>query len=333
MRREELAGRELATIYLGGGTPSQLSGENLERLFACISRQCEGSMAQEMEVTIECNPDDVTPLFVEALGRLPVNRVSMGAQTFSDQRLQFLHRRHRAADVGKAVSLLKEVGIGNISVDLMFGFPEETMEDWERDMEAALALDVAHLSAYSLMYEEGTALTKMAERGEVKPLDEELCLRMYERLMERLAAAGYRHYEISNWAKPGKESRHNSSYWRSTPYIGIGAAAHSYDILTRSWNVASVNRYMEAIEQGNRPAEWEEIDERTCYNDLITTALRTCEGISLSVVPTEQRTYLLRMAEPAVRGGLLKMEDGRVHLTRKGLFVSDSVFSDLMMIE
>ncbi len=327
----------ISTIYLGGGTPSLLSEANLHRLFDAIGNTF--SLADLEETTIECNPDDITEDYASMLSRLPVNRVSMGAQTFSDDRLHFLHRRHTAEEVGRAVERLRNVGIENISIDLMFGFPGETLDDWQQDINAALSLDVEHISAYCLMYEEGTPLYRMANT--LKPIDDETERLMYDTLIDRLSRADYEHYEISNFASLRKShdakrsslrSLHNSNYWNSTPYIGLGAAAHSFDIVSRQWNISNIHTYIESIEQGIVPCEREIIDADTRYNDLITTALRTREGIILSSLKEKYRHYLLDNAKSAIERGLLTIDDDRIHLTRQGLFVSDDVMSDLVWV-
>ena len=319
--------RSIDTIYLGGGTPSQLTVEQLRLLFIYINK-VYGSSAQE--ITIECNPDDVTDQYAEALAQLGINRVSMGAQTFNDERLRFLHRRHTATQVPKAVQRLRNAGIGNISIDLMYGFPGETLADWQRDIDAALALDVEHLSAYCLMIEEGTPLYNLINNGD--PLNEELERQMYELLIDQMTRGSYEHYEISNFAKPGFRSRHNSSYWHDVPYIGIGAAAHSYNLKSRSWNVANIQQYITAIEKGERPAEQEEIDDDTHYNDRITTALRTIDGLDLTTLSDKHRDYCMQEARRFLSDGLLRQDDQHLILTRKGLFVSDMVMSSLMLV-
>ena len=351
----------LSTIYLGGGTPSQLSFESLQKIFQTIdnvyhiglewdteNNTC--STATPIEITMECNPDDITEEFAQNLRSLPINRISMGAQTFSDERLRFLHRRHTADEVETAVKRLRNVNIKNISVDLMFGFPNETLEEWKEDIERLLALDIEHISAYSLMYEEGTPLYRLLQAGKVKDMDDELYRQMYDTLIDRLAEAGYEQYEISNFAKLDVQSpkfniqtskskiqslyrsQHNSSYWQNIPYIGIGAAAHSYGNGKRSWNVADIKAYITAIQKNKLPSEEEIIDADTHYNDIIMTALRTCEGIDLSILPAEYRTYLIRLAKPFQQQGLLKEDNGKLHLTRNGIYISDSIMSDLMKV-
>ena len=348
-------GKELETIYLGGGTPSQLTIPQLQQLFLYINKVylhssllTPHSSLPKREVTIEMNPDDVTAPYAKALSQLGINRVSMGAQTFDNERLHFLHRRHTSEQVAEAVSQLRAVGIQNISIDLMYGFPNETIEDWQRDIDAALALNVEHISAYCLMIEEGTPLWKWKKVNGEWAMDEELERQMYELLIDKLTAAGYEHYEISNFAKPGYRSRHNSSYWHDIPYIGLGAAAHSYmpvdsdDSLpaastagstSRSWNVADIRQYIETIEQGERPCEEEIIDEDTHYNDRITTALRTSDGLDLTTLSDNHRRYCLREAQRYINDGQLKLADNRLSLTRKGLFVSDYVMSSLIMVD
>lgn len=332
MRKAEAGSNTVETIYLGGGTPSQLSAEQLRQLFLYINKVYGTQLVQE--VTIECNPDDITQPFVAALSQLPVNRVSMGVQTFSNERLRFLHRRHTAEQVPAAIGLLREGGIHNISIDLMYGFPDETLADWLGDIRQALSLDVQHVSAYALMYEEGTPLYRMLEQRQVVEADEELSLQMYEALIDMLCTAGYEHYEISNFARKGFRSRHNSSYWNRTPYIGLGAAAHSYDGSTRSWNIDDLEQYIEGIESGQRRAEHEELSAATRYNDLVLTALRTCDGLPLDALSPQERVYCIEQAQRFLTDGQLRLTaNGHLKLTRRGLFVSNMVMSQLMNVD
>lgn len=317
------------TIYLGGGTPSQLSLPNFHRLFNAIRYIWGGCQG---EITVECNPDDITPELARTLASLGVNRISMGAQTFSDKRLRFLHRRHTSDQVEQAVGILRESGFGNISIDLMFGFPDEALAEWQSDIRKAIALGVEHISAYSLMYEEGTPLYRMLKDGKIRETDEELSLQMYNTLIGMLTDAGYEHYEISNFARPEFRSRHNSSYWHRVPYIGIGAAAHSYDLDSRQWNVSDIQQYIAAIERGVIPCERESLDEDTQFNDLITTALRTREGILLDRMPTAYREYLMTNARKFIDRQLLSISSGHLHLTRNGLYISDLIMSELMKV-
>ena len=323
--RANYLNENVRTIYIGGGTPSQLSSKQLRQLFDTIGTA--------EEVTLECNPDDVTEEYVAILSQLPVNRVSMGVQTFSNERLRFLHRRHTAEQIPQAIGRLRAAGIQNISIDLMYGFPDETLADWHRDIEQALALKVEHLSAYALMYEEGTPLYRLLEQGQVKEADEELSLQMYSDLIDRLTAAGYEHYEISNFARPGFRSRHNSSYWHDVPYIGLGAAAHSYDGQRRYWNVSDLQEYIRRVENGISPVEDSEaITGWTRYTDRLTVALRTCEGLDLATLSPDQRAYCTAAARRFLDDGLLRADSSHLILTRRGLFVSDMVISELMFV-
>lgn len=329
------------TVYLGGGTPSQLSASQLHQLFDCIE-EMYGPGWQEhdgtfIEVTMECNPDDVDESFASLVSKLPVNRVSLGVQTFDNARLSFLRRRHTAAQAMEAVQRLRDAGIANISIDLMFGFPHQTLDEWRHDIETALTLNVEHLSAYSLMYEEDTPLYQMLTKGEVAETDEELYIKMYDMMVGILRENGYHHYEISNFAREGMHSRHNSLYWSDMPYMGLGASAHSYDGKERRWNVANVEQYIAAISKGKIPSDGEVIDMQTRYNDMITTRLRTCEGIDLkwmkSVFGDDMYDYLLRNATPMVESGLLRLDKNHLHLTLEGIHVSDMVMGELVIIE
>lgn len=325
----------ISTIYLGGGTPSQLTIPQLRQLFDSIYKY--NKVDTDAEITIECNPDDVTEAFVEGLRALPINRISMGAQTFDDTRLRFLRRRHTASQVAMAVEKLRKAGYANISIDLMYGLPEETVKDWETDITQALSLDVEHLSAYCLMIEEDTPLHQKLLDGEITETDEEQERQMYDILIDRLEAAGYEHYELSNFARKGFRSRHNSAYWNDTPYIGIGAAAHSYDIRTRSWNISDLHQYINGIEHGERLFEEEMLDDNTRYNDAITVALRTSDGLDLTTLSEKHRSYCLQNARRFIDDGLLESitpagadNPHAIRLTRRGLFVSDMIMSELI---
>lgn len=349
MRREELDRLSdngecfVDTIYIGGGTPSTLAIADLERIFDAIysiypcnapnkSDNTCATTTPISEITIEMNPDDVTPELITSMRSVGVNRISLGVQTFSDERLRFIRRRHNAAQAMQAVKTVRQCGIENVSIDLMFGFPNETLDDWRYDLKTALTLSPDHISAYSLMYEEGTPLHRMLTNGKITPIDDETSLAMYTILMDTLSANGYEHYEISNFCLPGKRAVHNSSYWNDTPYLGFGAAAHSYNLLTRSWNVADIKEYVRCIESGSLPSEGEPIDPDTHYDDIITTAMRTHEGVDLQRLQPEYRDYALRCAKNDIANGLLEIVDSHLRLTRQGLFVSDMVMSNLMRV-
>lgn len=319
----------IRTIYIGGGTPSQLSRYSLEKLFYAIDTYLECSPE---EVTMEVNPDDVTNDLAETISALHINRVSMGAQTFDDNRLKFLNRRHKSFQVERAIDILHEHGVGNISIDLMFGFPGQTCDSWKEDVRRTISLDIQHISAYSLMYEEGTRLYRMLKENVINEIDEEVSLNMYNELINILCDAGYEHYEISNFAKKGYRALHNSSYWHDIPYLGIGAAAHSYNIKSRQWNVSDINKYIESISHDTVPFTFESIDADTHYNDIVTTELRTSEGIDLSRLDDKYVQYIVKQAARHVADKTVDINDGHLKLTREGLYISDMIMSDLMKV-
>lgn len=323
------------TIYIGGGTPSQLREEELHILFDTIYNKVY-DISANAEVTMECNPDDITAAMAGTISQLPINRISMGVQTFDNSRLKFIRRRHTSEQISSAIDMLHHAGISNISIDLMFGFPDETISEWSEDISRALALNVQHISAYSLTYEEETPLRNMLEKGIVHETDDELSRTMYYNLSKLLISAGYEHYEISNFALPGFRSRHNGNYWKGIPYIGIGAAAHSFDTVSRQWNIADIRKYIESINKGVIPMEREELDTDTRYNDTVMTALRTCEGIDLCRIEEtfgkQYFSYLLTNAERHISSGNLCLSQSNLSLTRNGLFISDGIMSDLMKV-
>lgn len=334
LRAPYLSGEPIETIYFGGGTPSQLSASDFQQLFEAIAQHF--TLIPNMEVTLEANPDDLSPAYIQSLRTLPFNRLSMGIQSFHDDDLRLLNRRHTAAQAIAAVDRCQQAGLTNLSIDLIYGLPGQTTAAWEENLTQALALQVPHISAYHLTYEEGTALYRLWEAGKVCPIDEELSLDFFNRLIDRLTAAGYQHYEISNFALPNRYSRHNSSYWTGKPYLGLGPSAHSYNGIEREWNVASLPIYIKGIAEGHPNQEREELDLPTRYNDFIITRLRTQWGIRLDELATtfgkKWLTYCLRQAQPAIRRGLLTQNEGYLRLSRQGLFLSDGIMSDLLWV-
>ena len=242
LRKGYIGNEALETIYFGGGTPSQLDEKDFGKIFEAIYRHFD--VAEQAEITLEANPDDMKREYVSLLRNYPFNRVSMGVQSFHPEDLRFLNRRHDREQAIKAVELCKEYGITNISIDLIYGLPNQTQQAWEENLRQAIRLDVPHLSAYHLIYEEGTALYKLLEAGKVTPINEELSVSFFSTLIDRLAEAGYLHYEISNFARPGFFSKHNSSYWTGKKYLGLGPSAHSYNGIDREWNPSSLPIYI-----------------------------------------------------------------------------------------
>ena len=333
LRREELHGETVRTLYLGGGTPSQLPLPLLSRLIAGLGECFDLSGVEEF--TVEANPDDVTAAWCEALPPLGVNRVSMGVQTFEDDILRLIGRRHTASQVEEAVARLRDTGIDNISIDLIYGLPRQTIASWTDSVERALALTPQHISAYGLTYEEGTRLWWQRERGEVTEVPEEQCREMYRILVQSLQRAGYEHYEISNFALPGYHSRHNSSYWNDTPYLGLGAGAHSYDGEVRRSNPANLQEYIDKVTAGKPAFEQEELTRWERYDERVMLGLRTSQGVDADKLRkdfgNEAWRHFVKMAQGHITAGNLSVSDnGRYVLTRDGIMLSDSIIRDLM---
>jgi len=334
MRRNYLHDAPIGTLYFGGGTPSQLSESDFHSIFNQIEK-VYGLEACE-EITLEANPDDLTDDYVEMLTTLPFNRISMGIQTFHEPTLQLIGRRHTAQEAIEAVHQCQQQGFTNISIDLIYGLPGETLEQWKEDLLMAFSLKVQHISAYHLTYEQGTRLWQMLQRKEICEVDEDTSVELFRILCKEMQKTGYEHYEISNFALPGYRSRHNSAYWHEVPYLGCGPGAHSFDGDSREWNVSSLPKYIEALEQGQRNYEQETLDKDTRYNEFIMTRLRTCEGFSLNDL--QQRfgqayhDYCLHLATPYMRQGLLLQKENTLRLSREGIFVSDDIISDLMKV-
>ena len=336
LRLPELQGAPIETIYLGGGTPSTLTIEELSSILTSIQNvQFSILNSQFTEATLEANPDDLTEEYVQGLRTLPFNRVSIGIQSFHDRTLRLVGRRHTAQEAIEAVHRCQRMGLTNISIDLMYGLPGETLDDWAYSLDQAIALGVPHISAYHLTYEEGTRLWRMKEQGIVSPIDEEQSIRAFELLREKLLAAGYEHYEISNFALPGYHSRHNSSYWQGIPYIGIGPGAHSYDGTDRRWNLSSLTDYIATPEGEDVPHEVEHLTTEERYDERIITELRTARGIDLTSLLADfgdrYHTHCLRCATPYInRGQLVRTDDNHLRLTPESIFISDAVMRDLL---
>ena len=334
-RLAELRNEPIETIYFGGGTPSTLGIEELRRILDFIVSLEHIENPETLEITLEANPDDLTEEYVKELRTLPINRVSMGIQSFHDRTLHLVGRRHTAQEAIDAVRRLQDAGISNISIDLIYGLPGESLNDWNYSLNQAIALGVKHISAYHLTYEEGTRLWRMKEQGLVMPINEEHSIRSFELLREKLLSAGYEHYEISNFALPGYHSRHNSSYWQDTPYIGVGPGAHSYDGSRRRWNLSSLTDYVATPSGEDVPHEVEHlsIDER--YDERIITELRTARGINLSKLladfGVQYHTHCMHAATPYLnRRQLMHTEDNFLKLTPESIFISDAVMRDLL---
>lgn len=336
LRREELRGDAVNTLYLGGGTPSQLPVPLLARLVEGLREAMDLSGVEEF--TIEANPDGVTPDWCVALPPLGVNRVSMGVQSFEDSILRFIGRRHTARQAVEAVDNLRHAGIANISIDLIFGLPGQTVASWTDSVNQAIALAPQHISAYGLTYEEGTRLWRQRERGEVVEVPEEQCLEMYRILVDTLQSAGYEHYEISNFALPGYHSRHNSSYWNDTPYLGLGAAAHSYDGSFRRYNPAALQEYIDKVMAGEPAFEQEELSPWERYDERVMLGLRTASGVDAARLRHDfgeaAWQHFTNEARPHIAASHLRVTmDNRYVLTRDGIMLSDAIIRDLLWEE
>lgn len=339
----------IGTVYFGGGTPSLLSIDALSEIFGALYNTY--AVSSQSEITLEANPDDLTPAYIARLRHVPINRLSIGIQTLNDDLLHFLHRRHSACQAVEAVRNCQKEGFNNLSVDLIFGIPGQTLQSFKRDLETIIGLHVPHISAYSLTFEKGTPLWQMRERKRVGETDEELSLSMYNLLIDTLTAHGYEHYEISNFALPGFRAQHNSNYWRGVPYLGCGPSAHSYDGHSRQWNKEDLLTYINMVQKCSKGEDFcscdglekETLNMTDKYNERIITSLRTCEGIDIGNLKkdfgNELADYCLRTAVPYLQKGLLACDcdaptdaPSRLRLTRKGLFLSDSIISDLFFV-
>lgn len=333
-RKNYLKGEPIETIYLGGGTPSQLAKEDFEAIFSHIYKVYK--VTPNAEITLEANPDDLTSEYISMLRTFPFNRISMGIQTFQETTLKQLQRRHTADQAIRAFQGCRTAGFQNISIDLMYGLPGETLTSWKKNLKQALSLHPEHISAYHLIYEEGTPLWKLREQHKVEEADEDLSVSLFGTLIDELTTAGYEHYEISNFCRPGKYSRHNTSYWKGIPYLGCGPSAHSFNGTTREWNVSSIDLYIKGIEGDRRNFETENLDQTTRYNEFIITTIRTVWGTPIEKLKQEFGNelweYCRKMSAPYLENGKLEMHEGALRLTREGIFISDSIMSDLLWV-
>ena len=336
IRKNEISLDDVRTIYIGGGTPSVLTADQLGQLLAGIKKMVDFNRV--LEVTIEVNPDDVTEEYMYNVKQCGVNRVSIGIQSFVDSELKAVNRRHNAQGAVEAVARIKRAGIDNISIDLIYGLPEQTIDTWRHSIDCAIGLGVNHISAYCLSYEEGTALTKLRDMGKIREADDDMCVMMYDELCGRLCSAGYDHYEISNFALPEMYSKHKSSDWNGTAYLGPGAPAHSYDGMVRRYNPQNIKQYLDDIERGVPAFEEEQELWWQRYNETVMVRLRTRWGISLSEITREYGNVMAkRFAEISQQFVSLSMMERDVddvyRLTRGGVMMSDAIIRELMYVE
>jgi oxygen-independent coproporphyrinogen III oxidase len=315
----------LDTIYFGGGTPSLLAPEALARILGRITS--DRALAPGAEVTLEANPDDVTPGRAAAWRSLGITRVSLGAQSFDPRVLEWMHRTHRAGQAAEAVTILRAAGIEDLTLDLIFALPDDLERDWEADLDQALALEPGHLSLYGLTVEDHTPLGRWVARGAVRPVNEERYAREFLAADRRLAAAGFEHYEVSNYARPGRRARHNSAYWRRLPFIGLGPSAHSGLAGERRWNIREWTAWEQAIERGEDAVEGsEQLEEEAVRLEQVYLGLRTMEGIPPDWLPTAE------LAAWREAGWIGDAGPARVALTAEGWLRLDSLVGHLQRV-
>lgn len=313
----------LHTVYMGGGTPTILSIPQLKQIADTINNYYD--LTQLCEATIEANPEDLTPQYLQGLRSLQFfNRLSIGVQSFSDADLMILNRRHSSQQSIQAVVDAAQAGFDNISIDLIYGLPGQSLDQWRSNLSQAARLPISHLSAYALTVEEGTMLHRQVGQGRVALADDEMVLSHYDALQQWCSQEGFAQYEVSNYSRQGRRSMHNSRYWDRTPYLGVGAAAHSFNGTQRRWNIADVKRYVATFEH-----ESETLSPTDAYNEYLMTALRTVEGIDKQLVDIRFRDVLERKISRFVQAGLIDDTPTHYQPTPAGLLQADGIASDL----
>lgn len=335
LQKDFLQGEEINTIYLGGGTPSLLSGAELELLMQTLSRL--HTLDPAAEITLEANPDDLTSHNLKVLKNAGINRLSIGIQSFQDDLLKFLNRVHSADTALSTYWAAREAGFDNISMDLIYAIPGQDDLKWEGDIRQALALNPEHISCYALTIEEKTVFGRWSATGKLKPTADDLAAQQLELLMSRLEQAGYEHYEVSNFSKPGFHSRHNSSYWKQELYLGIGPGAHSYNRTSRHFSVRNNHLYIKAIQAGTVPAEVEILTPENMINEYILTTLRTQWGTNLVNLKAAYGYDLFKQnseyIQELIYKGMATLNQDTLTLTRKGILLADKIASDLLVLE
>jgi oxygen-independent coproporphyrinogen-3 oxidase len=332
-RKDYLKNETVTTIYFGGGTPSVFSVEEIGRILTNINNNF--TISNDCEITIELNPDDVTPLYLRSLRLLNINRISLGIQSWHDPDLKMLNRRHDSAQAALALRNSLSAGFNNVTIDLIYGIPGMTVKDWESNLDFSFSFDIKHLSAYHLTIEQGTVFGKMLQKGDISEIDENDSAAQFNTLIEKAENAGFVQYEISNFGKPGFFSKHNSNYWKQVNYLGLGPSAHSFNGYSRQWNVRDLKGYIHAISKGKSCFESEDLDTKTRVNEYIMTSLRTMWGIDLEYVEKtfekEGYDYVVNLSGKYRNYGLMKLEKNSLVLTNQGKLISDNIISEFMM--
>ena len=322
------------TIYFGGGTPSVLTPQQLRVLLGEVYNQFE--VIDKPEITLEANPDDLSPAYILAIQKLGVNRLSIGVQSFLDHELTLMNRAHNASQALSSVEHAKKE-FGNVSIDLLFGNPNTTLDDWKRNLDYALQLEVPHISSYALTLEPKTALERFVDKGVVSLLEEKVVEAQFHHLVDTLTQAGYDHYELSSFGKPDYHSQNNTGYWQGKTYLGIGPSAHGFDGNQRYWNVSNNASYMQQIAKGGLPQTIEKLSVVDRFNESIMIGLRASWGVSLVALENDlglcYRQHLEDQAKRFVDEGLLHIENSALKTTPKGAFLADGISADLFLID
>lgn len=333
IRKEELQNTVIETIYFGGGTPSVLSVDEIQQLIDAVYQN--HTVVEHPEITLEANPDDLSEAKIIELSKSPINRLSIGIQSFFEKDLKLMNRAHNSEEAKESLSLATQY-FNNISVDLIYGIPDCTNEEWKENIQTALSFGVPHISSYALTVEPKTALADFIKKGIIKNVDDEKAQEQFNILMEKLTNANFVHYETSNFGKENFFSRNNSSYWLGKSYLGIGPSAHSFDGKKRSWNLRNNTKYIKSIQQNQLPIERETLSKTDRYNEYIMTGLRTIWGISLKKIRNDfgekYVMYLESQAKKHIEQELLYIENQVLKTTQKGKFLSDGIASDLFML-
>jgi len=338
LRKDEFGGEEIRTIYLGGGTPSILNSIELQAIFDVIDDNYE--VVENAEITLEANPDDLTEEKIIELSQLPINRLSIGVQSFFEDDLKFMNRAHTAVESKKCLQLALQY-FDNITIDLIYGVPNMTSEKWLENLKTAFEFGVPHISSYALTVEEKTALASFIKKGKVAPVDENLALEHFNILVSETEKQGFVQYEISNFGKPNYFSKHNTSYWLGENYLGIGPSAHSFNGVERGWNISNNIKYIKSLERNMLPITTEKLSENDRFNEFVMTGLRTIWGVSFDKIETEfGKSTLQQLAQNSksfINNGLLEIKEdsnlGTVLVTtKKGKFLADGIASDLFII-
>jgi len=331
LRSDFLNGKTIETIYFGGGTPSILKIEEIEKILNQI--KSIHTIVDNPEISLEANPEDLNRDFLIGIKNIGINRLSIGIQSLNDDILKFINRRHTAKEAIEAVCLAKEIGFDNISIDLIYGIPNQDNSIWEENLRKIESLPISHLSSYCLSIDDNTVFSKKEERGEFSQMPEEESEMQYRMLVEWTKKNGFEHYEISNFCRDGLISRHNTAYWQDKPYLGIGPAAHSYNIETRQWNCSNNPKYIKAIESGHLANEVEERDLDVQFNEYLMTSLRTKWGINLKEMEERfPKAWLEHLSKKIIKFKLhLNTSDNKVSIKEESLFISDEIIAEFFI--